>query len=221
MLNHPTNYVKRKDRLVLNQHITHTFPPPCSPEKTKSAFKVLTTLNLQGKKRVLCTKSSSGKSCNSNYRHCLPKQAICCGIYNSWKGSRQSRWKRRHTYLSNQSQAAQESCDAGLTRTGITSRLSRPPSACRNCQHSRSRGSSWVCSLFRSNGLTSPASRQPVTLSEPSAARAQQEKSHQDLIPHVRKLALQGQPEQPNLPTQRNFTNTSTANSSAHLSSKK
>lgn len=80
-LKHDMNYVKRKDRLLLNQHINHTFPPPCSPEKTKSAFEVPTTLNLQGgKKSLLCAESSFSESCSSNYRHCLPKPSAVAFI---------------------------------------------------------------------------------------------------------------------------------------------
>lgn len=58
-LKHDINYVKRKDRLLLNQHVNHTFPPSCSPEKTKSAFEVPTTFNLQGKKEAFFVQSQA------------------------------------------------------------------------------------------------------------------------------------------------------------------
>lgn len=117
-LNHHMNYVNRKDRLFLNQHIMHSFPPSCSPAKTKSAFEVPTTSNLQGKKSVLCRESSLGKSCHSNYRHCLPKPSAVAFITPGEGQEAELEEKRRRTSLSNQGQAAQKSRNTGLTQTG-------------------------------------------------------------------------------------------------------
>lgn len=84
-LNHHTSYVTREGGTFWHQHIPRAFRLSCSPEKPKSAFAAPTTLNLQGEKNkknkgkkiktlcTLCTESSLGKSCNSNYRYCLPK----------------------------------------------------------------------------------------------------------------------------------------------------
>lgn len=188
-LKHDMNYVKRKDGLLLNQQVNHTFFSIMFPWKDQICIWSTTTLNLQGEKSILCAESSLGESCSSNYRHCLPKPSAVAFITPGRAAAELGGEEETQA-----SQQPQPGCTGKLRhwcdpkRTDVL--VIHTSLSCRCSWCSPSRGNRGTHILFRSKEIRRPSSSQ--------TKQAQWEVSGQNLIPQMRKFVLWSQSEQPN-----------------------